>query len=323
MGGQQRTPPGRMVLLTISVALLSIFASPGSCQEIPAESGSGNGSNHSVMASNTYVYSSNQTAESGSNHSAMASNTYVYSSNQTAESGSGHGSNHSAMASNHSGMLQPLELSEHGTTHSGMEQPLELLEDGEQPLELLEDGEQPLELIEDGEVPVEIPDGKCCSEKTVGGIHYKLVGTGETEVYNCIDHSSSFPRDVWQYCFRPGKQPVECNDAKVTPSAGHHHPTPDPMMEHNVDINLDAEMEQHNVDISLDAEMEHSVDISHETEMEHSVDISHETAMEHSVDISIDSEMEHEVDIKPPVVAARPPPVTLPPMGPMGPMVHP
>merc|ERR1711971_508116 len=104
MGGQQRTPPGRMVLLTISVALLSIFASPGSCQEIPAESGSGNGSNHSVMASNTYVYSSNQTAESGSSHSAMASN--------------------------HSGMLQPLELSEHGTTHSGMEQPLELLEDG-------------------------------------------------------------------------------------------------------------------------------------------------------------------------------------------------
>merc|ERR1712172_164001 len=133
MGGQQRTPPGRMVLLTISVALLSIFASPGSCQEIPAESGSGNGSNHSVMASNTYVYSSNQTAESGSNHSAMASN--------------------------HSGMLQPLELSEHGTTHSGVEQPLELLEDGE----------QPLELIEDGEVPVEIPDDKCCSEKTVGG----------------------------------------------------------------------------------------------------------------------------------------------------------
>merc|ERR1711971_299666 len=276
MGGQQRTPPGRMVLLTISVALLSIFASPGSCQEIPAESGSGNGSNHSVMASNTYVYSSNQTAESGSNHSAMASN--------------------------HSGMLQPLELSEHGTTHSGMEQPLELLEDGEQPLELLEDGEQPLELIEDGEVPVEIPDDKCCSEKTVGGIHYKLVGTGETEVYNCLDnciyHSSSFPRDVWQYCFRPGKQPVECNDAKVTPSAGHHHPTPDPMMEHNVDI-------------------------SHETEMEHSVDISHETAMEHSVDISIDSEMEHQVDIKPLVVAARPPPVTLPPMSPMGPMVHP
>merc|ERR1719234_822174 len=187
-----------MVLLTISVALLSIFASPGSCQEIPAESGSGNGSNHSVMASNTYEYSSNQTAESGS----------------------GHGSNHSAMASNHSGMLQPLELSEHGSTeqplelsehgstHSGMEQPLELLEDGEQPLELLEDGEQPLELIEDGEVPVEIPEDKCCSEKTVGGIHYKLVGTGETEVYNCLDnciyHSSSFPRDVWQYCFRPG-----------------------------------------------------------------------------------------------------------------------
>merc|ERR1712192_208847 len=154
------------------------------------ESGSGNGSNHSSMASNTYVYSSNQTAESasgnGSNHSVMASNTYVYSSNQTAESGSGYGSNHSGMTSN----------------HSGMEQPLELPEDGEQPLELLEDGEQPLELIEDGEFPVEIPDDKCCSEKTVGGIHYKLVGTGETEVYNCLDnciyHSSSFPRDVWQ-----------------------------------------------------------------------------------------------------------------------------
>merc|ERR1719352_375637 len=199
-------------------------------------------------------------------------------------------------------MEQPLELIEAG------EQPLELLEDGEQPLELLEDGEQPLELIEDGEVPVEIPDDKCCSEKTVGGIHYKLVGTGENEVYNCLDnciyHSSSFPRDVWQYCFRPGKQPVECNDAKVTPSAGHHHPTPDPMMEHNVDINIDAEME-------------HEVDISHETEMEHSVDISHETEMEHSVDISLDSEMEHR-----PVVAARPPPVTLPPMGPMGPMMN-
>merc|ERR1712181_65466 len=137
MGGQQPTPPGRMVLLTISVALLSIFASPGSCQETPAESGSGNGSNHSIMASNTYVYSSNQTVESGS----------------------GHASNHSGMTSNHTGMLQPLELSEHGSNHSEMEQPLELLEDGE----------QPLELIEDGEVPVEIPDDKCCSEKTVGG----------------------------------------------------------------------------------------------------------------------------------------------------------
>merc|ERR1712172_9224 len=275
MGGQQRTPPGRMVLLTISVALLSIFANPGSCQE-----------------NQTFVYSSNQTAEShsenGSNHSAMASSnqTYIYSSNQTVESGSGHASNHSGMTSNHIGMSQPLELSEHGSNHSGMEQPLELSEHGTTHSGM----EQPLELIEDGEVPVEIPDDKCCSEKTVGGIHYKLVGTGETEVYNCLDnciyHSSSFPRDVWQYCFRPGKQPVECNDAKVTPSAGHHHPTPDPMMEH-------------------------------------SVDISHETAMEHSVDISIDSEMEHEVDIKPPVVAARPPPVTLPPMGPMGPMVHP
>merc|ERR1711971_912025 len=125
MGGQQRTPPGRMVLLTISVALLSIFANPGSCQE-----------------NQTFVYSSNQTAEShsenGSNHSAMASNnqTYIYSSNQTVESGSGHASNHSGMTS----------------THIGMEQPLELMEDGEQPLELLEDGEQPLELIEDGEV---------------------------------------------------------------------------------------------------------------------------------------------------------------------------
>merc|ERR1711971_1276405 len=150
MGGQQRTPPGRMVLLTISVALLSIFANPGSCQE-----------------NQTFVYSSNQTAEShsenGSNHSAMASNnqTYIYSSNQTVESGSGHASNHSGMTLNHIGMSQPLELSEHGTTHSGMEQPLELMEDGEQPLELLEDGEQPLELIEDGEVPVEIPDDKC------------------------------------------------------------------------------------------------------------------------------------------------------------------
>merc|ERR1712181_52024 len=146
MGGQQRTPPGRMVLLTISVALLLIIASPGSCQE-----------------NQTFVYSSNQTVESGSgngsNHSAMASNTYVYSSNQTAESGSGHGSNHSGMTSNHIGMSQPLELSEHGSNHSEMEQPLELPEDGE----------QPLELIEDGEVPVEIPDDKCCSEKTVGG----------------------------------------------------------------------------------------------------------------------------------------------------------
>merc|ERR1712172_329839 len=137
MGGQQRTPPGRMVLLTISVALLSIFANPGSGQE-----------------NQTFVYSSNQTAEShsenGSNHSAMASNnqTYIYSSNQTVESGLGHASNYSGMTSNHIGMSQPLELSEHGSNHSGME--------------------QPLELIEDGEVPVEIPDDKCCSEKTVG-----------------------------------------------------------------------------------------------------------------------------------------------------------
>jgi len=87
-----------------------------------------------------------------------------------------------------------------------------------------------LEEEEEGESPVEIPDDECCSEKTVGGIHYYLVGTGETEVYNCLDnciYHSANPRDVWQYCFRPGRQPVQCNDATVTPSAGHHHPTTD------------------------------------------------------------------------------------------------
>merc|ERR1719341_3129384 len=86
------------------------------------------------------------------------------------------------------------------------ESPIEL-PSTESPLELTDDGEQPLELIEEGEVPVEIPEDDCCSEKTVGGIHYYLVGTGETEVYNCLDnciYHSANPRDVWQYCFRPG-----------------------------------------------------------------------------------------------------------------------
>merc|ERR1719275_2900 len=117
------------------------------------------------------------------------------------------------------------------------ESPFELTDDGEQPLELIEEQyEQPLELIEEGEVPVEIPEDECCSEKTVGGIHYYLVGTGETEVYNCLDnciYHSENPRDVWQYCFRVGRQPVQCNDATVTPSAGHHHPTGAPMMDHH------------------------------------------------------------------------------------------
>merc|ERR1719391_276552 len=93
-------------------------------------------------------------------------------------------------------------------------------------------------LVQEGEYPVEIPDDECCAEKTVGGIHYYLVGTGETEVYNCLDnciYHSANPRDVWQYCFKPGRQPVQCNDATVTPSAGHHHPTPDPMMDHETE----------------------------------------------------------------------------------------
>merc|ERR1719500_34142 len=161
-------------------------------------------------------------------------------------SGSGHGSGHGSMASGSghdfghgsgsgSGGELPIELP--GGSGSGGENPIELPEDGEQPLELIEEQyEQPLELIEDGEVPVEIPDAECCSEKTVGGIHYYLVGTGETEVYNCLDnciYHSENPRDVWQYCFRVGRQPVQCNDATVTPSAGHHHPTGAPMMDHH------------------------------------------------------------------------------------------
>jgi len=134
----------------------------------------------------------------------------------------------------------PVELS----TESPVELP-----STESPVELIEEEyEQPLELEEEeeGEFPVEIPDDECCSEKTVGGIHYYLVGTGETEVYNCLDnciYHSANPRDVWQYCFRPGRQPVQCNDATVTPAAGHHHPTSDhwghwgtsmghPMMDH-------------------------------------------------------------------------------------------
>merc|ERR1719228_1692127 len=144
------------------------------------------------------------------------------------ESGSGYGSG--------SGGEMPIEVP--GGSGSGGEIPIEL-PSTESPLELTDDGEQPLELIEEqyGEVPVEIPEDECCSEKTVGGIHYYLVGTGETEVYNCLDnciYHSANPRDVWQYCFRPGRQPVQCNDATVTPAAGHHHPTPDPMMDHGM-----------------------------------------------------------------------------------------
>merc|ERR1719228_515128 len=144
------------------------------------------------------------------------------------ESGSGYGSG--------SGGEIPIEVP--GGSGSGGEIPIEL-PSTESPLELTEDGEQPLELIEEeeGEAPVEIPDDECCAEKTVGGIHYYLVGTGETEVYNCLDnciYHSANPRDVWQYCFRPGRRPVQCNDVTVTPAAGHHHPTPDPMMDHGM-----------------------------------------------------------------------------------------
>merc|ERR1712126_687218 len=94
----------------------------------------------------------------------------------------------------------PVELSSESPVELSTESPVEL--STESPLELIE---------EEGEFPVEIPDDECCSEKTVGGIHYYLVGTGETEVYNCLDnciYHSANPRDVWQYCFRPGRQPV-------------------------------------------------------------------------------------------------------------------
>ena len=98
------------------------------------------------------------------------------------------------------------------------------------------EGEMPVE------IPVETPEPRCCSEKTVGGIHYVLVGTGETEVYDCLDnciYHSTIPRDVWQYCFKPGRKAVQCNDATVTPSSGHHHPTEDPMMDHGHHSNMD------------------------------------------------------------------------------------
>merc|ERR1712013_442607 len=98
------------------------------------------------------------------------------------------------------------------------------------------EGEMPVE------IPLETPEPGCCSEKTVGGIHYVLVGTGETEVYDCLDnciYHSTIPRDVWQYCFKPGRKAVQCNDATVTPSSGHHHPTEGPMMDHGVHSNMD------------------------------------------------------------------------------------
>merc|ERR1711962_494821 len=97
------------------------------------------------------------------------------------------------------------------------------------------EGEMPVE------IPVETPEPGCCSEKTVGGIHYVLVGTGETEVYNCLDnciYHSTIPRDVWQYCFKPGRKAVQCNDATVTPSSGHHHPTEGPVMDHGLHSNM-------------------------------------------------------------------------------------
>jgi len=195
-----------------------------------------------------------------SGHSGMESgHSGMESGHSGMESGhSGMESGHSGMESGHSGMESgsgfgsgsggeiPIELPEGSGSgeeipieHPSTESPLEITEDGEQPLELIEEEyEEPLELEEEeeeGEVPVEIPENECCSEKTVGGIHYYLVGTGETEVYNCLDnciYHSANPRDVWQYCFRPGRQPVQCNDATVTPAAGHHHPTPEPMMDH-------------------------------------------------------------------------------------------
>merc|ERR1712032_972833 len=113
MGGQQETPPSRMVVLTISVALLLIFASPGSCQNL------------------TFEYSSNQTAGSGSgdwgygsNHSGMGSVLWEYHSYSSNHSGMGSGewgSGEWEYGSNHSGMGSVLfEYHSYGSNHSGM-----------------------------------------------------------------------------------------------------------------------------------------------------------------------------------------------------------
>merc|ERR1712168_353404 len=176
----------------------------------------GHGSNHTEMGSGHGGMESGNGSGHGSGHGGMGSG-----------SGSGHGGMGSGSGSGHGGMGSGHGYG-YGSGHGGMGSGHGYGSGGE----------RPIELVEEGEYPVEIPDDECCAEKTVGGIRYYLVGTGETEVYNCLDnciYHSANPRDVWQYCFKPGRQPVQCNDATVTPSAGHHHPTPDPIMDHEME----------------------------------------------------------------------------------------
>merc|ERR1712222_284904 len=131
MGGQQETPPSRMVVLTISVALLLIFASPGSCQNLTFEyssnqtagSGSGDwgyGSNYSGMGSGEYGSGSGSGEwEYGSNHSGMGSVLWEYHSYSSNHSGMGSGE--WEYGSNHSGMGSVLfEYHSYGSNHSGM-----------------------------------------------------------------------------------------------------------------------------------------------------------------------------------------------------------
>merc|ERR1712021_74346 len=94
-------------------------------------------------------------------------------------------------------------------THGDMEATHAPMEETHPPMEgthpPMEETHPPMEPTE-GERPVELPEPKpeCCDEKTVGSITYYLVGTGETEYYNCLDnciYHSRNPRDVNQYCF--------------------------------------------------------------------------------------------------------------------------
>merc|ERR1712168_633082 len=103
MGGQQQTPPARMLFLTIPAALLLIFANPGSCQggtEGPIFSLNQNqtSEDHNEMGSGELGH--------GSNHTEMGSGELGHDSNHTGMGsggmGSGNGSGHgSGMGSGH------------------------------------------------------------------------------------------------------------------------------------------------------------------------------------------------------------------------------
>merc|ERR1712059_140272 len=52
----------------------------------------------------------------------------------------------------------------------------------------------------------------CCEKKTVGGIPYTLVGSGDTRGLGCLNGCIYKANSGGEVCFRPGALEVDCNN---------------------------------------------------------------------------------------------------------------